>query len=570
MKKLALLTTGIAILLSASFARTYGKHRWTDQSPAYDVIFTNAHVVDGSGNPWFDADVGVRGDRIAAVGNLGDARAIRTIDVHHRILAPGFIDLLGASDWDLLVDPRAASKVTQGITLLVSGEGTSVAPASDRTLEERKRLFDKYHVTADWHSLQDFFNRLEASPPTIHFATFVGAGGLRDLVVGRQNRPATAAELSEMERLTAEAMEQGAFGLSTSLMYVPDRFARTDEIIALARVAAHFGGIYATHQRSQGDGLNASMMEVLQIARETRIPTHIFHLKIAYRQNWGGMPALVERIAAARREGLDITADVYPYVAASADMDALMPLWVREGGTEKMLGRLRDPALREQVKRDLSLSTIEWENEYYGVGGADGILVSSVINPSLKPFVGRRLSEIAKEQNKDPMDVLMDIVIADRGATGFVSFLTDEPDIRLALIQPWSAFSTDSPIAALDGPLSEGLPHPRAYGSFPRILGRYTRDEHVLNLEDAVRKATSLPAQILKIRDRGLVREGYHADLVIFDPNTVIDHATYENPHQYSTGIDYVMVDGMVVVDEGKITAARPGKVLRGPGYQRR
>ncbi len=569
MQKIALSVAGIAILLSVSVA-THGRHRRTEVAPSYDLLIANARVVDGTGNPWFDADVGIRGDRIVAVGNLRSVNATRTIDAHHRILAPGFIDLLGASDWELLVDPRAASKVTQGITLLVSGEGSSVAPASDRTLGEQKRLFDKYHVTADWHSLQDFFNRLEANPPTIHFATFVGAGGLRNLVIGKQNRPATTTELAEMERLTAESMEQGAFGISTSLMYVPDRFAGTDEIIALARVAARYGGIYATHQRSLGDGLYASMTEVLQIAREARIPTHIFHLKIAYRQNWGGMPALVERIAAARRDGLDITADVYPYVAASAGMDALMPLWVREGGTEKMLGRLRDPTLREQIKKDLSVSTTEWENEYYGVGGADGILVSSVIDPSLRLFVGQRLSDIAKKQNRDPMDVLMDIVIADRGATGFVSFLTDEPDIRLALRQPWSAFSTDSPIAAVDGPLSEGLPHPRAYGSFPRILGRYTREEHVLNLEDAVRKATSLPAQILGIRDRGLVREGYHADLVIFDPNTVTDRATYENPHQYSTGIDYVMVDGTVVVDDGKITAARPGKVLRGPGYPRR
>ena len=560
------LAVSMVILLPVWFAASDVKQTLTQ---SFDLLILNARVVDGTGNPWFYADVGIQGDKIAAIGQLGDAKATRTVDAHHRVLAPGFIDLLGTSDWQLLVDPRAASKVTQGITLMVSGEGTSVAPVNDRVLSEQKRSFDKYHVTADWHTLQDFFARLEANPPAIHFATFVGAGSLRNLVIGRDNRPATPTELSTMEQLTAQAMEQGAFGISTSLMYVPDRFATTDEIIALARVAAHYGGIYATHQRSQGDGLGASMTEVLRIAREANIPTHIYHLKIAYQQNWGGMPALVDRIATARRQGLDITADVYPYLAASADVDALMPLWVREGGTEKMLARLRDPVSRERIKRELAVSTTEWENEYYGVGGATGFLISSVINPELKPLVGRRLSDIAKEQNKDPLDVLMDIVIDDRGATGFVSFITDEPDMRLALKQPFSAFSTDSDIAAVDGPLSEGQPHPRAYGSFPRILGRYTRDEHVLSLEDAVRKASSLPAQILGIRDRGLVREGFHADLVIFDPDTIADRATYENPHQYSSGIDYVLVDGAVVVDEGKLTNARPGKVLRGPGYRK-
>jgi N-acyl-D-amino-acid deacylase len=540
-----------------------------DSDGPYDLLIVNARVVDGTGNPWFWADIGIRGDRIVAIGGLKRSTARRTIDAHGRVVAPGFIDLMGASDWELLVDPRAASKLTQGITLMVSGEGTSVAPVNERTLRDQKPYFDKYHITPSWRTLEEFFRLLEANPPAIHFATFVGAGGLRDLVVGKENRAATSSELAEMQRLTAQAMEQGAMGLSTALMYVPDRFASTDEIISLAKVAASYGGIYATHQRSQGDGMQSSLDEVFRIAREAEIPAHIFHLKIAYRQNWGGMGKAVQRIEAARSEGLSVTADVYPYVAASADVDALMPLWAREGGSEKMLQRLRDPALRQRIKNDLKVSTTEWENEYYGVGGAEGILITDVLEPSLKPLVGRRLSEIAKEQNNDPVDVLMDLLLKNGGPVRFVSFITNEADLRLALQQNWAAFCNDSGISALDGPFADSFPHPRAFGAFPRILGRYIREDHVLTLEDAVRKATSLPAQILGLRYRGLVREGFYADLVMFNPETIIDRATYERPLQYSVGVDNVLVDGVVVLDEGHITTARPGKVLRGPGFKK-
>jgi len=538
-------------------------------SAAYDLLIVNGRIIDGSGNPWFRADVGIRGGRIAAIGRLGDAPATRRIDARERVVAPGFIDLMGGSDWTLLVDPRAASKVTQGITLMVAGEGSSVAPANERTLAQEKPFFDRYGITPDWRTLEDFFRRLEARPPAIHFATFVGAGGLRDLVIGRENRPATLAEMAEMERLATQAMEQGALGVATSLMYVPHRFASTEEIIALARVAARYGGIYATHQRSEGDAIDASLDEVFRIAREANLPAHIFHLKTMYRQNWGGMPRAVERIETARRDGLDVTADVYPYVAANAGLDALLPLWAREGGTEKMLERLRDPGERQHIKKDMGVSTAEWENEYYGAGGAEGFLISDVLNPALKPLVGKRLSVIAREQKKDPLDALMDLVLEDQGATSFTSFIMDEPDVRLALQHSWSAFCNDSGIQATDGPLSAGLPHPRAYGSFPRILGKYVREEKLLSLEAAVRKASSFPAQILGLRDRGLLREGFQADLVIFDPATVADRATFEKPHQYSTGIEAVVVGGEVVVEQGRITEARPGKVIRGPGFHR-
>ncbi|HXB55642.1 MAG TPA: D-aminoacylase [Vicinamibacteria bacterium] len=537
------------------------------EKPSFDLIIESGRIVDGSGNPWYRADVGVRGGRIVAIGRLKGATALRRIDALERVVAPGFIDLMGSSDWQLLVDPRAASKVTQGITLSVAGEGTSVAPANERTVEDRASM-KRFGVKPDWRSLADFFRRLEANPPAIHFATFVGAGGLRDLVIGRENRPATPAELAEMQLLADEAMRDGALGVSTSLMYVPHRFASTEEIVALAKVAARYGGIYATHQRSEGDGINASLDEVFRIAREAKIPTHIYHLKTMYRQNWGRMPNVLRRIEAARGEGLDVTASVYPYVAAGAGLFDLLPLWAREGSLDAVLTRLRDPSARERIKKDLTVSTLEWENEYYGAGGAEGFLISDVINPSLKPFVGKRLAEVARERGQDPVDALMDLVVEDKGGTGFVSFIMDEPDVRLALKQRWAAFCNDSPIQATDGPLSQGKPHPRAYGSFPRILGRYVREEKLMALEEAIRKATSLAAQILGVRDRGLVREGFWADLVVFDPDKIADRATFEQPHQYSAGIDFVMVDGELVLDDGRMTNARPGKVIRGPGYR--
>jgi N-acyl-D-amino-acid deacylase len=534
----------------------------------FDVIIDNGRVVDGTGNPWFRADVGLRDGRIVAIGRLKDASARARLDAADHVIAPGFIDLMGATDWTLLADSRAASHVTQGITLLVSGEGGSVAPASDRTIAESKAFFDRLHVQPTWRTLDDFFRRLQASPPTVNFATFVGAGEVRDLVIGRENRRATPAELAEMERLVAGAMDDGAFGLSTALMYVPDRFADTDEIIALAKVAARYGGIYATHQRSEADGIDQSLDEIFRIGREAGLPLHIFHLKTMYRQNFGKMPGVLERLETARRNGIDLTADAYPYVAASASLDALVPPWAREGGADAMVARLRDPSTRERVRRDLSVSTPEWENEYYGAGGASGFIITDVINPALKPLVGKRLSAIAAERHGDPIDVLMDLIIEDRGRSAFVSFIMDERDVRLALAADWVAFCTDSPDAAPDGPLAESLPHPRAYGAFPRVFGKYVREEHAMTLEAAVRKASALPAQLLGIRDRGLVREGFLADLVIFDPATIADRATFEAPHQYSTGIDYVLVNGAVVVDHGRITEARPGRVVRGPGFR--
>jgi len=540
-----------------------------DNLPPYDTIIANGRIVDGTGNPWFRGDIGIRNARIEALGQLSKADAKQRIDVEDRVVCPGFIDMMGTSDWHLLVDPRCASKVTQGITLMVSGEGASVAPVNEKMIAERRPYFERFGIDPDWHTLDDFFLRLEANPPAINFATFVGTGGLRAMVVGRENRPATEEELSRMESLTAEAMENGAFGVASALMYVPDRFNSTEELIALARVAARYGGIYITHQRSEGDAIEESLSEVFLIAREANIPAQIFHLKTMYIQNWRKMEGVVERIGQARKEGLDITADVYPYVAASAGLIALLPPWAREGDFEEIMERLRDPEARAKIRKELAVATSEWENEYHGAGGAEGFIISDVMSKDLKPLVGQRLSDIAREREDDPRDVIMDLILEDWSSPAFISFIMDDKDVELALKQPWAAFCTDSGIAAPDGPLSDFLPHPRAYGAYARIIGRYVREKKIMRLEEAIRKATSLAAQTLGLQDRGLLKKGFFADIVIFNPETIIDKATFENPHQYSEGIDYVFVNGEIVLDHGEITDKRPGKVVRGPGFRR-
>ncbi len=539
-------------------------------SDTFDVILRHARVIDGTGNPWYRADVGLSDGRIAALGDLRGARGRSETDLHDLVLAPGFIDLMGTSSWELLVDPRAASKLEQGITLMIAGEGDSVAPTNGKPSAEEQRLLDRYALKADWGTLGEFFARLEATGISINFGTFVGARTLRELVIGSTDRKATVAELNRMQDLTAAAMRDGAFGVASALMYIPARFATTDELVALASVARRFGGIYATHQRSEGDAIDASMDEVFAIAKQAEIPVHIFHLKTMYRENWGRMSVQVERIAAARRAGIDVTASVYPYTAASANLGALMPPWAQEGGIDAMLKRLRDPGDRARVRRDLQTPSASWENEYYGAGGAEGFVIAGVVNENLKGYVGKGLAEVAREQGKDPIDTLMDLIIADRGATSFVSFIMHEDDVRRALLQPWAAFCTDAELGAVDGPLSaDKSPHPRAFGSFPRVLARYVREQGALSLEDAVRKATSLPAQILGLQDRGRLLKGYWGDLVAFDPRLIADTATFHAPVQYPTGIAYVWVNGELVVDHGRITNARPGKVVHGPGYQK-
>ncbi|MEZ6018355.1 MAG: D-aminoacylase [Planctomycetota bacterium] len=530
----------------------------------FDLVFFGGTVIDGSGSPRVRADVGVRGDRIAEVGDLARAAAKRRIDATGLVIAPGFIDMLGWSEYRVLVDPRAASKITQGITTELTGEGTAIAPTNARMIAEDQSTWKYYGVTPTWTTLRGYWAAFERARPTINLGTFVGAGGVRDLVIGREDRPPTAAELAQMEAAVAEAMEDGAFGLSSSLIYVPDSFASAEELIALARVAARFGGRYITHQRSEDDELDASLTEVFRIAREAQIPAEIYHLKTAGRGNWGRMPEVLARIEDARAEGLDVTANHYPWSASSNGLDASLPAWVREGSRDALVARLRDPAQRARIRAELEASSEGW------VGGdiAERILITSVLEPTGARWQGRRLAEIARDEHKDAIDALMDIVLADRGNTGRVTFSMSEDDVRAALVHPLVTLCTDSGASAEDGILSQKLGHPRGWGSTTRILGHYVREEQLLTLEAAVQRMTSVPAERMGLVDRGRVQPGMLADLAVFDPKTVSSKATYEDPRHYSTGVPYVAVNGALVVDGGQITDARPGRPLHGPGWR--
>ena len=512
---------------------------------AFDLVFAGGRVVDGTGAPWFRADVGIRDDRIAAIGDLSGAPAKRRIDASRLVVAPGFIDMLGQSEYNVLVDNRAASKITQGITTEITGEGQSIAPMNARMIEDMKDVSARYGVTPDWTTLAGYWKAFERARPTINLGTFVGAGGVRDLVVGKDDRPATPAELAAMEAAVASAMEEGAFGLSTSLAYVPDRFASTDEIIALAKVAVRYGGTYITHQRDEGDRVDASLDEVFSIAREARIPVQIYHLKTAGKRNWGRMPAVLARIEKARAEGLDVSADIYPWAASSNSLDASLPL-------------------RARARADFPKENPDWSDE-----PGSRILITAVLNPDLKKYEGKTIAEIARAEKKDPLDTLMDLVIADRANVGRVTFSMSEEDVRTALVHPLVSMGTDSGARAEDGIYSQEKSHPRAWGSAARILGRYVRDEKLLTLEEAVRKMTSLPASRMGLADRGILRPGMAADVTAFDPDTVRDRSTYADPLHYSEGIPFVMVNGRLVVDGGKITEERPGRPLLGPGYRK-
>jgi len=537
--------------------------------PRYDVLISNGRIVDGTGAPWYRGDVAIAGDRIVGVGAIAAAPAGQIIDAANLVVAPGFIDLLGQSEFNVLVDGRAASKVLQGVTTEVTGEGSSIAPVNDRMIAEAAPNATYFGVAQDWRTLADYFKRLETrSRTTINMATFVGAGGLRNYVIGKADRPATAAELDEMRRLAAQAMEQGALGVSTSLQYVPDRFASTAEIVELAKVAARYGGVYFTHQRSEGARIFESLDEVFAIAEQARIPAEIWHLKTAYKANFGRMPEILRRLEAARARGLDVTADQYPYTRASNGLDSCLPLWAREGGFEKLVERLKDPATRDRIKKDMDdPNAATWENQWYGANGGDGVMIASVLDPALRKYEGMTLTQIGKAMGKDPRDAAIDLVVADKGETSVITAIMDEDDVRAALKHPLVGVGTDSASKAMDGKLAESKSHPRAWGSFPRILGRYVRDEKLLTLEEAIRKMTSKAAARVHLADRGILRPGMAADITVFDPAAIRDAATFEDPNRYSAGVRHVFVNGRRVVADGTITAERPGRPLRGPGY---
>jgi N-acyl-D-amino-acid deacylase len=531
----------------------------------FDVVIRNGHIIDGTGSPWYSGDIGIRDGRIAAIGNLAEKPAKRTLDAAGKVVAPGFIDMLGQSELTMLVDPRLPSKIFQGITTEITGEGGSVAPMNERIIQEDSDSYAHYKITPTWRDLDGYFARLEKQGMGINLATYVGATQVRRMVIGDGNRAPTPAELDQMKTLVHTAMLQGAMGV---LQYPPAPYASTQELVALAAEGCKDGGIYATHMRSEGNGVMTALEETIRIAKEAHCPVEIWHIKAAGRPNWGRMPDIVTRINQVRDQGVDIEADTYAYPAWYNDLAAFIPPWAHEGGTAKMVERLKDPATRARIRRDMLTPSNDWDNEWQEIPGPEAVLIGAVNNPELKPLVGKRLGEIAKEKHKDPIDTLMDILIADNGYTYNAVFGMSETDIVLALQQPWVSVDNDSEGTSPEGLLGQDHPHPRAYGTFPRILRKYVREDHKLRLEEAIRKFAALPAQRMRITDRGVLKEGMWADVVVFDPETIHDTSTFEDPQKLAVGMDYVLVNGVPVIDDGKMTGALPGKVIRGPAYR--
>jgi N-acyl-D-amino-acid deacylase len=544
----------------------------SEEGAAYDVIIRNGRIIDGSGNPWVSGDVAIKENRIAAIGKLGDARAAHTIDASGMVVSPGFIDTLGQSEFPLLIDNRALSKLSQGITTEITGEGASIAPQNELTLASLKPFLDQYHVKVDWTRLDGYFQTLAKIGTPLNIGTYVGAAQVREAIIGDADRAPTAEELDKMKALVAEAMKDGAFGVSTALIYPPGHYAKTEELIELAKVASQYGGIYASHMRSEGQSEVQAIEEALRIGREAHLPVEIFHLKVIGKTRWGSMPKIVAMIQAARDAGQDVTANMYPYVAGGTALASSLPPWVADGGSNKLLERLHQPEIRARIKKEmLAGDHPNWENLYFDSGGAPGVLVSGIENPDLKKkFDGKTVAQIATLEKKDPLDALMDLVIDDRAQSGALYFIANENDLRYGLKQPWTSIGLDASELSLDGPLFEEHSHPRAFGSMPRFLGYYARDLHLLPMEQAIRKITSLPAQRQHLNGRGLLKQGYFADITIFDPVKIRDHATYENSTALSEGIKYVFVNGQLEYADGQLTGAKSGRALHGPGWQQR
>jgi dihydroorotase/N-acyl-D-amino-acid deacylase len=533
----------------------------------FDVVIVNGHVIDGTGSPWYSGQIGIRGGRIAAIGNLESAPRRQTIDAHGEVVAPGFIDMLGQSEMTMLVDPRLPSKIYQGITTEITGEGNSAGPVNAAMIASDRAGFEHLKIAPDWTTLGGYFARLERQGMGINLASYVGATSVRRMVLGDADVQPTPEQLKAMQALVDQAMQDGAVGVSTALQYAPAPYAKTDELIALAAEAGKYGGIYATHMRSEGDAVLDSIDESIRIGKEGHLPVEIWHLKAAGKANWGRMPEIVARIDAARAAGVDISANTYAYTAWFNTFSAFIPPWAHDGGDEKLIARLKDPATRARIRADMQNPKSDWDNEWQEIPGPEAIQIAVVQNPELIPLQGKRLSEVAAMWKGDPIDALCDILIKDKAFTNVAVFGMSEPDVVLALKQPWVSIDNDSQGTSPDGLLGQEHPHPRAYGTFPRILRKYVREEHALTLEDAIRKFTALPAQRMRFTDRGVLKQGMWADVVIFDPATICDLATFEQPNQLSQGMDYVLVNGVPVIAAGKMTGALSGRVIRGPGY---
>jgi N-acyl-D-amino-acid deacylase len=527
---------------------------------SYDLVIQGGTLVDGTGNRSWQADVAVRGDRIAAIGDLKSADRKRTIDAKGLVVAPGFIDMHNHSDDSLLDEPKCESMIRQGVTTMVLGEGASQGP-----VPERDRKPDR-----PWTTLSGYFDYVEKKHAAANIASYVGETQVWTYVKGEELTPATPAQIDAMKQQVALAMRDGAMGLATSLLMPPSNLITTDQLIELAAVARQYGGIYATHMRDEGSGVFRSVAESIQIAKGAHIHVDIIHLKIADKKFWGQMNEIISMINQARAEGYGVTANVYPYTAGQNDLRAIVPPWAHDGGNEKMLERLRDPSLRPRLRADIENGLPEWYNHYLAVGGDwNAMLLVTLSNPKNKQFIGHRMSDVIAARGGNPIDDLLDLLIEEQGSVPTVFFHHSEPDMQYALKQPFVSIGSDGLAMSPEGPRGKSIPHPRSYGTFPRVLGRYARDLHTITLEDAVRKMTSMNADKISITDRGRIQVGLAADITVFDPEKIADRATFVEPHQYAAGVSYVVVNGQVVLDAGVHTGALPGRVLRGPGYVR-
>ena len=533
----------------------------------YDAVIRNGLIYDGSGSTPRRGDVAISGDRIVAVGDIGTGRGAIEIDARGRAVAPGFINMLSWANESLIVDGRSQADIRQGVTLEVFGEGWSMGPLTEPMKREARERQTDFQYEIEWTTLGEYLDYLARRGVSPNVASFIGAATVRIHELGHENRPPTHAELERMKGLVRQAMREGALGVGSSLIYAPAAYAATGELVELCRAAGESGGMYISHMRSEGNHLLDGIEELISIAREAHVRAEIYHLKAAGEPNWPKMQAAIEKVNAARASGLKISADMYTYPAGGTGLDAMIPPWAHEGGAKKMIERLRDPALRERILTEMRTPSESWENLGLLAGSPDRIILAAFGTNALKPLTGKSLGEVAGMRGNSPEDTAIDLVVEDDGAVGAIYFLMSEENIRKGIAQPWVSFGSDAESPAPEGVFLKSNPHPRAYGNFARLLGKYVREEKVISLQEAVRRLTSLPAENLKIDRRGLLQPGYFADVVVFDPDAVSDHATFEKPHQYSTGVSDVFVNGVQVLRDGEHTGAKPGRVVRGPGY---
>ena len=532
----------------------------------FDVIIRNGTVYDGTGGEARRADVAIRGDRIVGIGDYKSAKANTVIDANGLAVAPGFINMLSWSTESLIQDGRSQSEIRQGVTTEIMGEGESMGPVNDRVRENKIRQQTDIKYDIPWNTLAEYLQYLEKRGVSCNVASFIGATTTREYVIGSDDKQPTPEQLDEMRDLVRKEMEAGALGIGTSLIYPPAFYAKTEELIELCKVAAKYQGKYISHMRSEGNQLFEALDELVRIAREAKIPAELYHIKAAGKKNWPKEDELLARIERAQKDGLKITADMYTYTAAGTGLDACLPPWTQDGGYPALFKRLRDPATREKIKAEVQVDSDKWENLYLMAGSPEKILLVGFKSEKLKPLTGKTLAEVAKMRGKDPIDTAMDLIAEDESRISTVYYVMSEENVKKELRKPWISFGSDEASQAPEPPFTKSNPHPRAYGNFVRVLGNYVRDEKVLPMSDAIHRLSGLPATNLGLDHRGFLKEGMFADVVVFDPKTITDHATFDKPHQYATGMKHVFVNGIQVIKDGEHTGAKPGRALWGPG----